>query len=631
MARPPAKAALALIAVLTAALAVTSATAVSGAAPASKLAKRCTHGRVLVKVNKRSTCRPLRSVLPKPRAGDRTLIALREALTVDVSTLKGRHGKRARKLPRRAATAARKARKVLLRALPAALRMIAEREGAGSPARSRTSRARASARRCGGPGSAQPVGDPGHTSGAGVQELIGPHGEHGAAITTPVMGFTFKMTFVKCGTGGYYVLGCPKSNGDANTSSGGSLDVTERIMDGSTLIRQESTSWKYDDRLLGKVMADAHLSHFDFVRREEKLRVASGGFVQQGTATRRIRVTMPSGRYDIPHSSTSFTGDAEAFNTDDLAASIEMAIEEYKAAQNGGSFLHDDGWASENRIRDPYCAKAVFDPAGETVSLAAGQAKTVSVYAQGKDGGRATGARWTVMDPINAVFTPGSPSGANPTISYTVSQSPSGDHVRVTLKFTSTAGVGKDTWSQPIGALYLGEVTGTSQWDQGPCPDATHESLGYSAKLEKSSHTGGPEQPFALVDAQTIANPGVGLAAWGNGETGNGSFSRDACDSDPGCSTSLTPAPEEGHGHVIFSVEGATVKATARTWSWKSVDQEDCFLESGVPVFGVGTFPLSDVGKDTIIVPLSLVDHSSEDGFTNDFVGQGTLTLHRVD
>ena len=200
----------------------------------------------------------------------------------------------------------------------------------------------------------------------------------------------------------------------------------------------------------------------------------------------------------------------------------------------------------------------------------------------------------------------------------------------MTLKFTSTAGVGKDTWTQPIGALYLGEVTGTSQWDQGPCPDATHESLGYSAKLEKSSHTGGPEQPFALVDDQTLANPGVGLAAWGNGETGNGSWTRDACDGDPGCSTTLVPMPDEGHGHVIFSVEGTNVKATARTWSWRSVDEGDCFLEPGVPVFGVGTFPLSAVGSNTITVPLSLVNHSNEDGFTNDFVGSGTLTLHRA-
>src|SRR3954467_14372664 len=217
MARPPAKPVLGLVALLTAALAITLATSVSGAATASKRAKKCSHGRVLVKVNGKPTCRPLRSVLPKPRAGDLTLTALREALTVDVSTLRGRHGKRARKLPRRAAVAARRARKLFLRALPTALRMLADR---------RPSRARASASRCGGPGSAQPVGDAGSADGGGLQPLLRQNGEEGAAITPPIMGFTFKMTFVKCGNGTYYVLGCPKSNGDAPTSSAGSLDVT---------------------------------------------------------------------------------------------------------------------------------------------------------------------------------------------------------------------------------------------------------------------------------------------------------------------------------------------------------------------------------------------------------------------
>ena len=115
MARPPAKPVVALVALLTAVLAIALATSVSGAATESTRAKKCTHGRVLVKVNKRSTCRPHRSVLPKPRAGDRTLIALRGAVAVDVSKLKGRHGKRARKLPRRAAVAAKRARKGFLR------------------------------------------------------------------------------------------------------------------------------------------------------------------------------------------------------------------------------------------------------------------------------------------------------------------------------------------------------------------------------------------------------------------------------------------------------------------------------------------------------------------------------------
>ncbi len=598
MARPPAKPALALVALLTAVLAIALATSVSGAATASKRAKKCTHGRVLVKVNKKSTCRPLRSVLPKPRAGDRTLIALRGALAVDVSTLKGRHGKRARKLPRRAAVAARKARKKLLRALPAALRMLADRR-----------EAHASAGRCGGPGSAQPVGDPGHTPGAGIQPLVGPNGEEGAAITVPVNGFTFKMTFVKCGNGTYYVLGCPKSNGDANTSSTGSLDVTERIMEGSTLIRQESTSWKYDDRLLGKVMEDAHLRHFDFRRKEERLRVATGGFVQQGTATRTIRVNMPSGQYDVQHSSTSITGDADAFNADDLAASIKMAIEEYKEAENGGSFLHTDGWATENRQRDPYCAKAVFDPVSEAVRLSKGQAKTVSVYAQGNDGGRAAGARWTVMDPSNAVFTPSSPSGANPTINYTVSNSPSGDHVRVTLKFTSTAGVGKDTWTQPIGVLYRGTVSGTRGVHGTGC-NPTWEFT-YSASLRES---GAGDHPFPILYPPDPFNGLEYGGAAGYGETLSGMYDLPPCDGHPGCSTELTRSGD--YGVLLISATGDQIDVEMDVGPIST----DCVYLS--EVLGTGAFARSQIGDETISVPLT---------FNSDEVyGNGTLTLNRV-
>ena len=55
---------------------------------------------------------------------------------------------------------------------------------------------------------------------------------------------------------------------------------------------------------------------------------------------------MPSGNYDGPHSSANISGDPDVFHDDDLAASIKMAIQEYKEAENGGSFLHTDGWAT---------------------------------------------------------------------------------------------------------------------------------------------------------------------------------------------------------------------------------------------------------------------------------------------
>jgi hypothetical protein len=444
---------------LLAALAVATAASVSDATTEASKRLKCKRGYVVVKVNKKASCRRMRSVFPKPKAGNRTLADLKAALNIDRSDLRTKRGKRPRALPRRVAAAQRKGRKAMLRALPklgAMLRRLEQRAGT-----SRSRHVRASARRpCGGPGSTEPVSDTGHSGALGIQATLGPNGEEGGVMTLTVNGITQETTFVKCGSKYYYVPGCPKSNGDAGTTASGRFTSTTRTLEGRRLISSQYTDWTYDDRLLGKVMDDAKLRYFDFTRKEHKLTVASGGLVQAGDARRTVRVNMPSGSYDAARSSSAIDGDAASFREDDLAASIKMAIDEYREAENGGSFLHTDGWATFDRQRDPYCAKAEFSPAAEAITVKKSQQYQLSVYAKGQDGGRATGARWTVMDPSNATFTPGTATGPSPSVSYTVSSSPSGDRVRVTLKFTSTAGVGKDSWSEPIGGA-INHISGT--------------------------------------------------------------------------------------------------------------------------------------------------------------------------
>ena len=454
MDRPLAKPRLALVAlVLLAALATATAASVSGAATGSAV-KKCTNGRVLVKVNKKPSCKPLRSVLPRPKAGDRRLIHLRAALKLDVTQLENRRGKHARPLPARA----KKARKKFLRALPKAIRILdGLGEGASASHRRRAGPA-ASNGACGGTAMESETGRSGE---AAIRATKGSNGEEGIVMTLPLGGLTYEVRFTQCGNPYYYVLGCPKANGDAASSAGGRYDVTERWLDGKRVVRQSSTSTTYKDKLLGKVQDDARLNYFDLTRQEQSLTVATGGFVQQVTATRTIRVKMPSGSYDAAHSRVNIVGDANAIKKDDLAASIEMATKEYREAENGGSFLHTDGWATFERKRDPYCAKAVFSPASNAVEVRKGQSYHASVYAKGTDGGRATGARWTLLDSSNALF-PGSLSGANPSIDYSVRPNPAGTHVRVTAKFTSTAGVGRDTWTQPIAGLpTINHLTGT--------------------------------------------------------------------------------------------------------------------------------------------------------------------------
>ena len=445
--------------VLLVSLAVATATSVSDATEASKRPK-CKRGYVVVKVNKKATCRRARSVFPKPRAGNRTLLAVKSALNIDRSDLRTRRGKRPRALPRRVLAAQKKGRRAMLRALPKLGAMLRGLEQRAGSSRSPRARAMAARRPCGGPGSTQPVSDTGHSGALGIQATMGPNGEQGGVMTITIDGITQQTTFTTCGSRFYYVAGCPKSNGEAATSGTGRFTSTTRTLQGGRLLSSQSTDWTYEDRLLGIVQDDAKLRYFDFTRKEHKLTVASGGVVQAGDATRTIRVNMPGGSSDVSHSRATMSGDPEAFKEDDLAASIKMAADEYREAENGGSFLHTDGWATFDRQRDPYCAKAEFSPAADTITVKKSQQYRLSVYAKGQDGGRATGARWTVMDPSNATFTPGSATGPSPSIDYTVSTSPSGDRVRVTLKFTSTAGVGKDSWTEPIGGA-INHISGT--------------------------------------------------------------------------------------------------------------------------------------------------------------------------
>ena len=453
MARPPARPTLALLSVvLLAALGFATTTSVSGAAASSKRLK-CKGGKVLVKVNKKQRCQPLRKVVPKPKRGDRTLINFRNGL-VDVTTLKGRRGKRV-KLPRRAAAGARIARKRFLRAIPKVIALMEKQSKSHA-------RARGSAVNCGGPGSAVPDGPPGSTDGLGLQGMQGPRGEEGGVLTTEINGYRYQTTFIKCGSKYYYVNGCPKSNGEAPSQAKGRFTVTQRILQGGRLINSSSTDSTYEDKLLGKVEDTAKLKYFDFTRKEQSLTVATGGVVTGGTADRTVRVNMPSGSYDGRYTRVTINADPETFKLQDLAASIEDAIREYKEAENGGSFLHTYGWATFDRPEGSYCAKAIFGPASEAITLQKNQAATVAIRAQGEDGGTATGARWTLIDTANAVFNPSSVTNPSPTVNYTVAASPAGDKVRMTAKFTSTAGVGKDKWTQPLKELpTINNIEGT--------------------------------------------------------------------------------------------------------------------------------------------------------------------------
>jgi hypothetical protein len=79
-------------------------------------------------------------------------------------------------------------------------------------------------------------------------------------------------------------------------------------------------------------------------------------------------------------------------------------------------------------------------------------------------------------------------------------------------------------------------------------------------------------------------------------------------------------------GSVFFQAEGSSLKALVDTSDWLA--DGACGEGLGGPRFiGEGSFPLSQVGDQTITVTISR-NEADPDGRT--WTGSGTLTLHRV-
>jgi hypothetical protein len=402
----------------------------------------CKGTKVAVTVGKKTICQPFAKAFPKPKAIDPMLATIQEALKSDVSKSGGRRAKRFKSFESGFGAAGKRAQKKLLKVLPKAFALIVRNQTGAAKSSINPGPAIASA--CSANGPVDPVGNLGGAS-------VGVSGDNGGQIGVPAGGLTYRLRFAECGSKYLYVAGCPKSNGEAPTRVAPSYTITEEVLDGNTVVSRSTTNVDRKVKGLGKVASDAKLDYFDLEVFTETFIVASGGVVLRGTTERKARVNMRNGgRYDPANASLRVTGDAKP--KDDattFARYAQEGIEEYRAAESGGSFLHDDGWSTFNRKRGPYCAKAVFSPESNTIKLQKGKTGQVSIYAKGEDGGQATGAKWTLLDQQNAEFNPGSSEGPTTAISYKVTNAPKNGSVKVKVKFTSTAGVGEDTWMEP--------------------------------------------------------------------------------------------------------------------------------------------------------------------------------------
>jgi hypothetical protein len=422
------------------------------AAPASvsahgSAARTCTGGKVPVIVGKKRTCKPLAKAIPKLKAIDVRLAHLQEALRADpVKAVKGKKRKRVKSLQRSFGAKGKRAQKKLLKALPKALAFIDRKGGARSASRP-AGPALASAG-CQ-PG---PAGPTGQTGGASVGAL----GDNGGYIDASAGGgFRVRVTFVTCkGANNFRVPECPTANGSVDAKANGEFRATVEIWDGDRLLSRNSSTFEDKAKAHGEVAPDAKLKFIDIEHTQEVFIVASGGIVIRGGVTRKVRIAMPGGSYDPASASVRYFGDSVAANSgaDAFAGAAASALGAYQGAEPRWSTFNPSGG---------HCAEPVFAPDSNTLKLKKGDKNQLGIYAKAKDGGRATAARWTLLGPANAEFSPISSESPSPNVSYTVTNAPNGGEVRVTVKFTSTAGVGEKTWTQPTESDSIDEITGT--------------------------------------------------------------------------------------------------------------------------------------------------------------------------
>jgi hypothetical protein len=400
----------------------------------------CKGTKVAIKVGKRTTCQPFAKVFPKPRDVDLRLTYLQQALRLDPAKLAG--GKKKR---RGIGAAERRIRKKVQAVLPKALAFFDRKRGSASSSELPGGVAFASAN-CG-------VGQAGPRGSIGGSSSIGLLGDNGMFIETDAGGLTIRLTFVSCGgVGSFAVPECPKANGSVDANGTGDFRVTTEIREGSRLVERNSMSFEDKAEVHGEVGPDAKLKFINVSHRQEMFIVATGGIVVRGGLKREIKIEMPAGQYNPASAKVAPFGDSvpATFGAEAFAKTAAGALSSYRAAEGG--------WSTFGRGN---CAEPVFAPSSNTEKLHRGDSKQVSVYARARaDGGRATEARWSLLAPLNADFTPTSSQDAAPTIAYTVSKTPAGDQVKVTARVTSTAGVGEKTWTQQIESS-AGQIEGS--------------------------------------------------------------------------------------------------------------------------------------------------------------------------
>jgi hypothetical protein len=465
---------LAVLAALVATAAAPSAADASfGTVPADAAAKkkRCKKGQVKVKVGKRVSCRPLKKVMPKPRAGDPRKLVTQFVFKKDWSKFRNRRGKRPPSLPRLIRKVGRGAPALLTRATSRGLGRLDAMASDAAVART-GARAAQTAAGCAAISQAPRTTDR-FTSGGGggpsasVGVELGPDGASmGIELTGNEFSVKVDIDMGLCDPNEVEAPACPTAVGRLAGEIRYKFKVNIQVTRGGTDVWSQGMEVTRKTKLVGWNEVDAKLDRLDIDDLETSTFRLGGTtrdfppITMRTRIERKTQVDMRSGAYDPGQSAVDVRFDMEGLygpDRDDVEADAERkartdADRQFRAIVEkaiSGYRNREEGW----QVATPAtCAELRLAPASNTLTLNSSSSGTFTATAIAKADGTPSELDARLSEMQNAAFEPTRAGGQRAQFSYNhvVATAPPGSKVRVKVHATSKAGVAEATWEQPL-------------------------------------------------------------------------------------------------------------------------------------------------------------------------------------
>ena len=434
---------------------------------------KCKRSQATVKVRGKKRCKPIRSVFPRPRAGDERIAAWKTALNPGRG-LRDRRGRKLLSLKRGHGRAGQRIYTAMVGTMPQGFARL-DALALASP-RPLLGRASASAAGCGSTAPTRTDGFSNNVNGTRVDASLRTAGDSKTQVFSSKVGDLFLRTSIEEGTcSPLRIPRCPTASGAVDSKGAWvrRLQIKVLYFKDAELVSQLVVTETRTTRTSGQTAADAKLDHLDI---DDSLAVSifstsqgtEGGVRESFRLKRAVRVNMRS----RPESYSPGNAAFESFDGasprladwDDrsFAGVVGSLIFSYRIAESeaiGGGFANTPGM----------CAELKFSPASDTLTLKQGQRGKVNVRVESNgtaDNPRATAAKSAInlTSKENANVTPASGKGKVVPFDYTVTNAGSGITVRAGFRATSTAGLAAPAnWTQPTkgGEPPVKRITGT--------------------------------------------------------------------------------------------------------------------------------------------------------------------------